>query len=291
MTGVRAFAAGAAAVVLSLGLLAACSPLTALNALTPGSGVVKSAGIVYGPAGNRLDVYMPADHPDKAPVVVFFYGGTWNSGARGDYAFVGESLAARGIVAVIADYRLYPAVRYPEFLVDCARAVAWAAHEIRSYGGDPQRLYVMGHSSGAYNAAMVALDPRWLAKAGMTPDVLRGWIGLAGPYDFLPIQNPEARLVFGYPDTPPDSQPIRHVTSAAPPALLVASRHDRLVNPVRNTHGMAEALREAGVPVEEIIYDRTSHATLVGAIAWPLRFLAPVLDDVTAFVKAPPPPH
>jgi acetyl esterase/lipase len=135
-------------------------------------------------------------------VVVFFYGGSWNSGSRVDYRFVGEALASRGIVTVVADYRLYPQVRYPLFLRDGARAVAWTKAHIREFSGNPQRLYVMGHSSGGYNAAMLALDGEWLAAVGMSPRDLRGWIGLAGPNDFLPIKNPEVRPVFYWPDSP-----------------------------------------------------------------------------------------
>jgi acetyl esterase/lipase len=143
----------------------------------------------------------------------------------------------------------------------------------------------MGHSAGAYNAAMVALDPRWLAARSMTPAAIRGWIGLAGPYDFIPITNEGTRPVFLYPSTPPDSQPINHVSSKAPPTLLIASHKDELVDPVRNTGGLTKKLRAVGVAVTEVYFDNTSHATLIGAISWPLRGLAPVLDTVVRFVK------
>jgi len=175
-------------------------------------------------------------------------------------------------------------VRYPAFLEDCAQAVAWAARQAQLYGGDPQRLYVMGHSAGAYNAAMIALDPRWLAAAQLSPKVLRGWIGLAGPYDFLPITNLQTRPVFFYPDTPVDSQPVNHVSAGAPPALLIASSHDDTVNPVRNTGGLEKQLRAAGDSVQEVYFDGTGHATLVGAMSRPLRGRAPVLDTVERFV-------
>jgi acetyl esterase/lipase len=275
-----------AAVPLLLLALAACSPLTALNALSPGGATTVTADLAYGDGPRRkLDVYRPPD-ANGAPVVVFFYGGNWVGGDRGDYAFVGRALASRGIVTVIADYRLYPEVRYPEFLKDVAQAVAWARREAGHYGGDPKRLYVMGHSAGAYNAAMIALDGRWLAEQGMSPADLRGWIGLAGPYDFLPIENPTTRPVFHFPNTPPESQPIRHVSAGAPPALLIAARSDKLVNPQRNTGGLADALRARQVPVREVYYDKVSHTTLVGSIAAPLRWLAPTLDEVASFVTA-----
>ena len=275
------------AAALLLGAVAACSPLRAINALTPSSTYQRTEGVAYGSgARERLDIYAPVGGAGPAPVVVFFYGGNWNSGSRTDYKFVGEALASRGILTVIADYRLYPEVRYPDFLVDSAAAVAWTARNIGGYGGDPQKLFVMGHSAGAYNAAMVALDRRWMGKSGLSPSMLRGWIGMAGPYDFIPIENEGAKPVFFAPNTPLESQPIVHVTAAAPPTLLIASKQDSLVNPVRNTGGLARALRTAGVKVEEVYTERTSHTTLIGSLARPLRSLAPTLELIERFVKS-----
>ena len=267
--------------------LAACSPLTALNALSPANGATTTSDIAYGTGARlKLDVYRPATVAPGAPVVVFFYGGNWNSGGRKDYAFVGRALAARGIVAVIPDYRLYPQVRYPDFLDDAAQAVAWTTRNIASYGGNTASVFVMGHSAGAYNAAMVALDTRWLGKQGLAPGVLAGWIGLAGPYDFLPITNEETKPVFHFPATPVDSQPVNHVNGSKLPALLIAANTDTLVNPARNTGGMAQRLRARGVTVTEIYYDGVSHTTLVGSLASPLRGLAPTLEAIDQFVHA-----
>lgn len=268
-----------------LGLLVGCSPLKVLNAFTPGGTFNKTADLSYGnDLRNRLDVYTPIDTAANAPVVVFFYGGSWNTGSRSDYSFVGEALASRGIVAVLADYRLYPQVHYQGFLDDSARAVGWAREHIGQYGGDPARLYVMGHSAGGYNAAMIALDPKWLAAVNMKPSMISGWIGLAGPYDFLPVENPDVKPVFFFPDSPPDSQPINHVSAESPPALLMAARDDTVVNPARNTGGMARRLREQGVSVRELYFPRPGHATLVAAFSRPMRGLAPVLDEVVNFI-------
>lgn len=275
-----------AAGVAVLGGMAACSPLGTLNALSPGSALRAQADVPYGAnARHKLDVYRPENAAPNAPVIVFFYGGNWVSGERADYAFVGRALASRGFVVVIPDYRLYPEVKYPDFLDDSAQAVAWTAREIGAYGGDPARLYVMGHSAGAYNAAMVALDASYLGKFGMTPSGVRGWIGMAGPYDFIPIVNPTTRPVFHFPDTPPASQPINHAGKLSPPALLIAASNDKLVNPARNTGGLAAKLRANGVPVQEYYYDRVNHVTLVGSLAAPLRFLSPALDDIERWIN------
>jgi len=272
--------------------VAGCSPLAIVNGLARSDTYKVTSNISYGPdARDKLDVYQPAEKAQRPaprggyPVVVFFYGGSWNSGERADYKFVGEALASHGIVTVVADYRLYPEVRYPDFLADSALAVAWAKREAQRYGGDANRLFVMGHSSGGYNAAMVALDPRWLSAAGMVPTALAGWIGLAGPYDFLPMTNKKAQPVFFHPNYPAGTQPIDYASKAAPRTFLGAAADDDLVNPERNTRQMADKLRAAGVPVTLKIYPRANHFTLIGALARPLRGLEPVLEDVAAFVQ------
>ena len=278
-------------VLLAGGLLAACSPLGVINALTPTTSYRLTADVAYGSdLRQRLDVYTPSSSAptNGFPVVVFFYGGAWNRGDRADYQFVGEALAAQGMIAVLADYRLYPQVRYPDFLHDSARALAWAQREAARLGGNPGRLFVMGHSAGAYNAAMLALDQSWLKAQGSSPSVLAGWIGLAGPYDFLPMTNADAQPVFFHPDYPKDSQPIAFAGRTSPRSFLGAAFTDTLVNPERNTRQLADKLAAAGVPVTLRFYDKVDHVTLIGAFARPLRWMAPVLDDVAAFVKGAP---
>jgi acetyl esterase/lipase len=234
-----------------------------------------------------MDLYVPAG-VTAPPVVVFFYGGSWSGGSRAQYKFVGDALATRGILAVVADYRVYPQVTYPAFVEDAASAVAWTLRHIGEYGGDAKRVFVAGHSAGAYNAAMVALDPCWLGMQGASPAMLSGWIGLAGPYDFLPIVDKDIKPVFHFPDTLADSQPLAHVSSTAPPVFLAAGTSDHVVDATRNTARMAAALRADHVPVTLKSYDGIGHGLLVGAFARPLRWSAPVLDDVVEFVKATP---
>lgn len=233
---------------------------------------------------HRLDIYRPAEKDGPAPVVVFFYGGNWKSGERRDYLFVGEALASQGFVAVLPDYRLYPEVRFPAFLEDCARSVRWTLTEIAAYGGDVEKLFLMGHSAGAYNAAMLALDAGYLRAAGADARRVRGLIGLAGPYDFLPLTTDISKAVFGFPDTPPGTQPIRFVSPQSPPAMLATGDDDSVVRP-RNTRRLATRLREVGVPVREVFYPGVSHLMLVGSLAALFRGFAPVLRDVADFVN------
>ena len=222
-------------------------------------------------------------------MVVFFYGGSWSNGDRGDYRFVGEALATQGIAVVVADYRLSPEVRYPVFLQDSALATRWAFDNAQKFGADPSRIFVMGHSAGAYNAAMLALDKRWLGAVGSSPAKLAGWIGLAGPYDFLPIGDRKTQIAFEWPGTPPDSQALFHASSAtaatSAPALLLAPVNDSLVNTQRSTVGMTQRLKSKGVQVESELYDTVSHITIVAAMASVMRNRAPVLERVTDFVK------
>lgn len=273
-------------------LVAACSPTTVLNALAPRDTATVTADVAYADGDRRkLDIWRPAAAAPAGgwPVAVFFYGGTWNQGDRAEYRFVGEALAARGILTLIADYRLYPEVTYPDFMVDSAKALAWGLDHARSLGGDPKRVFVFGHSAGGYNAAMLALDARWLKAEGHAPSELAGWVGLAGPYDFFPSENPDVKPVFHHPDYPKGGQPIEHTTGSSLPAFLGAARNDKLVNPQRSTVSLARKLEAAGTPVTLHLYDHVSHTTLIGAFAAPLRFLSPVLDDVSGFILATPP--
>jgi len=268
-------------------LLAACSPWSFVERGVPEDTYRLAAGIAYGAhPRQRLDVYRPANPSPtgSAPVFVFFYGGSWNSGTRDFYRFVGEAFAARGIVTVIPDYRLYPEVRFPDFIVDSARAVRWAIDNAARHGGDPQRVFIGGHSAGAYNAAMVALDARFAASAGFSPSHIAGFIGLAGPYDFLPLTGRITRAVFGYPDTSPETQPINFVSAGAPPALLLYATRDNLVGP-HNSENLAARLRASGVDVTTIGFEHLGHRTLVGAIARPLAWMGNTADAIAGFIE------
>ena len=272
-------------------LLTACSAVDLLNATVASDTYTLAGGLAYGPESRQLlDVYQPKGQTrtalKNAPLVVFFYGGNWSMGERADYRFVGEALASQGMVVVVADYRLSPAVRYPVFVQDSALAVRWAFDHAEQYGASPSRIFVMGHSAGAYNAAMLALDERWLKAVGLTPARLAGWIGLAGPYDFLPIGEPRTQVAFSWPNTPADSQALSHASRASPPALLLAPTQDKVVDPQRSTMGMAKRLKDSGVRVESELFDGVSHVTLLASMASVLRGRAPVLERVTAFVAS-----
>jgi acetyl esterase/lipase len=254
-----------------------------LSPKDPASLVGKGQAYGAGPR-QRLDVYAPRGAKGQAPVAVFFYGGSWDSGRRQDYGWVGRAMASRGFVTVVADYRIYPEVRYPGFLEDGAQAVAWASRNASRLGGDAQRVVLVGHSAGAYNAVMLALDGRYLSAAGVDPKAVRAMAGLSGPYDFLPIRSEITERIFGGTDDLPSTQPLAYVRPDSPPAFLATGAADDMVWP-KNTIALAKKLREAGVPVEERHYEGVDHVNMVLALSRPLRGRAPVLDEMTGFLR------
>jgi acetyl esterase/lipase len=264
----------------------AISLLSIFNALSPKDrGSRRVVGdVAYGPAArHRLDIYAPREQQGPLPVVFFIYGGSWMDGDRRNYGFAGHALAALGYVTVIADYRLVPEIEYPGFIEDGAAAFAWVTGHIAQYGGDGQRMALMGHSAGAYNAAMLALDPAYRERAG-TQGRVRCMVGLSGPYDFFPFDGPISLRTFGAVSDPRSTQPINYVTQEAPPMLLGHGGRDRLVYP-RNSVALAQRLRQAGVVVEEAHYPRLGHPEPLLALSRPARGLAPVLADIDAFLR------
>ena len=263
------------------------SPVALLNAVAGSRKVAETTGIAFG-SGNRdrLDVYAPRRaRSGAAPVVVFFYGGGWESGDRAMYRFVGTALAAEGIVTVVPDYRVFPDAHFPAFVEDGARTVKWVSETIGAFGGDSGKIVLAGHSAGAHIAAMLALDPQWLRGAGVDARrCLRGLVGLSGPYDFLPLHSAVLEQIFGPEPGRAASQPINFAGAGGPAALLITGGRDRVVDP-GNTTRLAARLRSAGAEVETITYPRLGHAEVVGAFGRPLRLLAPVLAETVAFVR------
>lgn len=243
------------------------------------------ADMAYGfGARQRLDVYLPTRLTAPRATILYLYGGSWSSGAKEIYRFLGASLAARGFLAVIPDYSIYPDVRFPAFVEDAAVALRWAHAHAARFGADPRRLFVMGHSAGAHIASMLAFEKRWLAAVGLDSGAdLAGVIGLAGPYHFE-IDTDLLRGVFGPPENKGRTQPMAFVTRDAPPLLLATGEVDKTVLP-RNTHDLAAAVRAAGGEVETIFYPRLGHREIIGAFSPIFSFLAPVAADVTAFIS------
>lgn len=260
-------------------------PLGTFNALMPKdrASARVAQGVPFG-AGERLklDVYAPrAAAEAPRPVILFLYGGSWNSGRRQGYAFAGRALAAQGFVVIVPDYRLVPEVAYPEFLRDGAAAVRWTRRNAARFGGDGERIVLVGHSAGAYNAAMLALDP---GLTGPDRSAVRGLVGLAGPYDFLPLDDDATIAAFGRWPNLAETQPVTHAARGAPPALLLHGDADTRVMP-RHSRALAARLAEAGAEVRVKFYPGLGHVGILAAVAMPFRRRAPVLHDVAAFAR------
>ena len=233
---------------------------------------------------HRLDVCQPRGAA-AAPVIIFFYGGAWQGGYKELYRYVAKALARRGYVAVVPDYRIYPEVCYPDFLDDGAQVVRWVKDNIARFGGDPDKLFLKGHSAGAHIAAMLSIDARWLGKVGLDPRRdIAGLIGIAGPYDLMPLRDEKLKVIFGGVNRP-ETQPIFHVAPGAPPALLMTGGRDRLVEP-GNSVRLAARLVAAGNAATVLTYRRIGHFIIIAAVAPFLRFLVPVMRDVDAFIAA-----
>ncbi len=263
-----------------------CTPARLLNAAAPKEGYRVESGIAYGEAArHKLDIYVPDGPLQSAKVIVFFYGGRWEFGAKADYLFVGQALANEGFITILADYRLYPEVTYPAFIEDGAKAVRWTKDHVTDYGGDPDQIFLMGHSAGAYIATMLALDPKYLETEGLTSSELAGVIGLAGPYDFLPIKDPVISEVFASGDIE-ETQPINRVTGRNPPMLLLTGKDDVTVLP-RNSQALADSINRKGGYARIKTYDGLAHIGVVLSLTFPFRWLAPVLQDVKTFLDEP----
>ena len=261
------------------------SPFTIINLLVPRAGYHIHRGLAFGAEPRqKLDIYVPFALPAPAPVVLFFYGGGWISGNRANYLAFGQAFASAGMVAVVADYRLYPQVKYPGFVEDAAGALAFVRAHASVYGGDPGRIFLAGHSAGAYNAVMLASEPKFLAARGGSLDWIRGVIGIAGPYNFLPMSDPVYVDMFhGTNNT--DSMPVHHVDGPRPPMLLISGSNDDTVR-LCNTNDMAERLRNFGSDVKVVVYKGVGHVGVILSLVRVFRGIAPLRQDMLDFMRA-----
>ncbi len=250
----------------------------------PPAQVVKDLSYVAGSDNpkHRLDLYLPEG--GGWPVLIFVHGGGWTAGDKGlevsradVYGNIGRFYADHGIGAAIINYRLQPEVGWRQQVDDVAQAVAFVRAEIAGYGGDPEAIFLAGHSAGAQLSTYTALDPEPLGDHDLGPDVLCGVIPVSGVgFDLadpgtyeLGAERAYYEERFGDED-PTDSwmdeaSAIRHASPAAPPFLLVHGAHEwpALVHQNRLLH---EALTALGVP-SELVLAKQSHESMVLALA------------------------
>lgn len=257
-------------------MLAGCSSTRLLDSLTPEGAYALDRDRAYGDhPRQRLDLYRP-ESGDTGTVVVFFYGGSWRWGDKADYRFVAESLTRQGITVVIPDYRVYPEVTFPGFVEDGAQAMRWVQENLASRDN---RVFVMGHSAGAHIAALVALDPRY------RPADVAGFVGISGPYDFLPFSARTAEIFAGTADLA-QTQPITFAGPGSPPALLFHGAEDRIVY-THNAENLTAALRRSGIPVRYVLYEDRGHVDIMLGLSSVLAGDGRLMDDLMDFLARP----
>lgn len=265
-------------------LNAGCTTTT-YNAFLSEEGMQRVRDVRYGPGNrHRLDVYRPTYTAPGTPVVIFVHGGAWNTGNKDMYFFAARSLVDQGYVAVLPNYRLFPTVSYPAFVEDTARAVAWTLENIHKYSGDPGKVFLMGHSAGAYNAAMVAYKDSLLEKFNVDNSKLRGFIGLAGLYDFLPVNHKHVHKVFGSEKLSVRTQPVNFVDSDDPEALLLHGKNDVIVDP-KNSYKMNSALKRNGVESKLKSMNSLNHVYLILSVGPYFRTDYSSLDVIDKYIE------
>ena len=267
-------------------MMAACSTLRLFATFTPKDGGVRQVArnVAYGDGPRRTyDVYAPQGARDL-PLLVFFYGGGWNSGSKDDYGWFAMALAAMGYVVAVPDYRVVPEVVYPAFLDDSAAAVKAIVARAASYGADGKRLGLAGHSAGAYNAVMLALDGHYLGTddAGRSP--VTACVGVSGPYDFYPFNVKESRDAFGRWPRPEETQPVHYARKTNTRFMLEQSRTDTIVG-VHNAVNLDRELEAAGTQCTLKLYDGLSHEDTAAAFSVPFRGKGTLYADTRAFLK------
>ncbi len=267
--------------------LAGCtgSTLLAVNTLARFDDYTVIEDVAYGVHDlNRLNIYLPAPKQASRATVVFFYGGCWGGCEtinKENYRFVAQALTAHGYTVVIADYRRYPEVKFAQIMADASQSVTWVRAHIAEYGGDAEKIFLMGHSAGAHLSAMLTFNKDYLPPE--TYRSIKGFVGLAGPYDFLPFTDAYQKEVFGPEENYPASQPVNFVQGTEPPLLLLYGNNDVTVKPV-NIESLTRKVRQAGGCVETHVYGDLDHVELLGALSLPLQNSEPVLADIIRFL-------
>ena len=272
-------------------ILSGCAQLISgvLNNQAITGDYTRAANVAYGAhAQNKMDIYSPieASVSNKGkPVIVFFYGGCWgecNHLKRSNYLFVAQSFASRGFVTVIAGFRQYPEVKFEGIMSDASNVMRWTSQNILKYGGDPKRIIVMGHSSGAHIAAMLALNPSYL-EDGVRKNI-HGFVGLAGPYDFLPLDKPYLRQLFSAKENYAGSQPINFVSPKSPPLLILQGmRYNRVDQ--KNALNLSKKAKSMNVEQQLILYPGQDHVGILAALSRALQGQYTVLNDILKFIR------
>lgn len=289
------------------------NPLILMNALAFSRKVKRYKNLSYAnDTRHKLDLYAPklkgpssaANQVVNNSVIVFVYGGAWDSGHKDNYKFAAVELAKLGYITAVPNYRLYPDVKFPHFIEDVASACAALPQQLVSLGLKPQvslqhplSIILIGHSAGAHTVAMLNTEPKYLKQAEANIKI-QACIGLAGPYD-LPLDDPlvtgkfdgvqlhdisEQQHDMGHVHNHHDANPINLATDKMSKMLLMHGRADETVG-LYHLERFSQRLTELKVEHQTIIYDKVPHRHIVGGLSKLFQFMNPVYKDIAAYLR------
>jgi acetyl esterase/lipase len=274
-------------------LILSLVPLTGWSAdgrTAPLPAVEKDVPYAEGGDQHQLDLYLPARK--GFPTVVFTYGGGWHTGGRKSVTPVGEKLQSLGFGCALVSHRLSPKDRFPAQAEDVAAAFAWVKQHIAEKGGDPRRVFLMGHSSGAHLSLLVAADPKYLGRHRLSPADVAGVVGLSTPTDLEPRKDGKgfgdvlmrgrgADVFSRDPTVMRDASPVRHVSRRLPPVLLVVGERDF---PMLEGDGKAFVAKAKGAGAEAALFVARGRDHM-GVVRSLLDEKSPVRDRVLDFLR------
>ncbi|PHS40869.1 MAG: hypothetical protein COA91_03315 [Robiginitomaculum sp.] len=270
-----------ASLIIALFLFAACSPVRFLNTITPSGSYKLAKDIAYGDGERqKLDIYQSSKPKPGAPIVMFIHGGSWDTGSKNIYKFVGEAFASQGYTTVIPNYRLYPDVVYPKFINDTAAAIAYTAKRYPEQG-----LIVIGHSAGAYNAMMATVEPKYLQAQGVEVcRAIAGMVGLAGPYGAFPLK--AERLLIIFPDRhTADDAPVNLIKGPTPPIFMAIGDKDTTVSELHST-ALQKLIRARGGKADYKMYPGLNHTDVVKVLSRYFDGDSELKGDILRFIEA-----
>jgi acetyl esterase/lipase len=272
-----------AASALTLIAVSACAPVTLLNTITPSSSFEKMSDVSYGPLERqRYDVYRSKTPRRNSPLLVFIHGGSWTDGSKDIYKFLAEGFTSEGFDVVVPNYRLYPNAVYPQMIEDTAKAVVAVAKQF------PDReIVIMGHSAGAYNVLMTALNPQYLKAEGRDLcDSISGVVSLSGPTGIIPLKEEPYITIFPDRFTAEDA-PLNQADGPTPPLFFGHGADDKTVYP-QNSQKLAEKIQARGGKAIVKIYDDMNHTDAVKVLSRHFDGDATLKTDIIRFVESLP---
>ena len=272
--------------------------LKLLNIVSPNGKINVSKDLNYGTELNQtLDIYYPTELTKAIqakqtlksdyPLIVFVHGGSWETGNKEQYAFVGQSLAKAGYVTAVINYRKAPEFIYPVFVEDTAQAIAWSYKNADRFYADANKMAVIGHSAGAFNAVAAVSNADFLRPYGIQPSDIKTVVGIAGPYSY-DFRKFSSRSVFPEGANPDEVMPDRQIKMGSsgqlPDYFLMTAENDKVVH-LTNTQKMAQALAESGASVRTEQIKGATHATSIAAMSTSLTWVNSVRVQLLDYLQ------